>query len=145
MNGKSKCKILKDIRRQIAQENDIEYITSECKFQGECSGTCPKCESELRYLENELAKRRKAGKAIAVAGIAAALVVGSSGCTLDNPFAATTSGDVPYEQTQSQSTEIEAGKVVLPTDDELTGEPPITEPTEELLQGDVPLVDDGGE
>lgn len=80
MNGKSKCKILKDIRRQIAQENDIAFITSECKYQGDCSGTCPKCEAEVRYLEEELRKRQKAGKAVAVAGIAAALVVAASGC-----------------------------------------------------------------
>lgn len=81
MNGKSKCKILKDIRREIAKQNDIEYITSECKFQGECSGTCPKCEAEVKYLEDALAKRKNAGKAVAVAGIAAALMVGISGCT----------------------------------------------------------------
>ena len=56
MNGKSKCKILKDIRRQIAADNDIEFVTSECKYQGECTGTCPKCEAEVRYLEQELDK-----------------------------------------------------------------------------------------
>lgn len=80
MNGKSKCKILKDIRRQIAQDNDIEFVTAECKFQGECAGTCPKCEAEVRYLEQELAKRQKAGKAVAVAGIAATILVSSAGC-----------------------------------------------------------------
>lgn len=80
MSGKSKCKILKQIRQQIATENDIEFITSECKFQGECSGTCPKCEAEVRYLEQELQKRRQAGKAVAVAGIAATLIVSASGC-----------------------------------------------------------------
>ena len=83
MNGKNKCRILKDIRRQIAQDNDIEFITSECKYQGECSGTCPKCEAEVRYLEQELAKRQAAGKAIAVAGIAATLVFGTAGCCMD--------------------------------------------------------------
>ena len=82
MNGKSKCKVLKDIRKKIAAENDIVYVTSECKYQGECSGTCPKCEAELRYLEEELAKRKNLGKTVAVAGIAAALVVGSTGCAL---------------------------------------------------------------
>ena len=81
MSGKGKCKILKQIRRQIAAENDIEFITSECKFQGECSGTCPKCEAEVRYLEQELQKRRQAGKAVAVAGIAAAMIVSASGCS----------------------------------------------------------------
>ena len=86
MNGKSKCKILKEIRREIARNNDIEFITSECTFQGECSGTCPKCEAELRYLEQALEKRRHTGKAVAVAGIAAALVVTATGCSLDDFF-----------------------------------------------------------
>ena len=40
--GKQTCKILKDIRRQIAEANDIEFITSECQYQGDCLGTCPK-------------------------------------------------------------------------------------------------------
>ena len=39
--GKRTCKILKEIRKQIAQNNDIEFITSECKHQGDCLGTCP--------------------------------------------------------------------------------------------------------
>ena len=68
--GKRTCKILKEIRQQIADRNDIDYITSECHFQGECKGTCPKCEAELQYLENELSKRRQLGKAVVVAGIA---------------------------------------------------------------------------
>ena len=80
MNGKAKCKILKDIRKRIAEENDIEFITSECTHRGNCKGTCPKCEAELRYLEAELNKRRNAGKAIAVAGIAAAVMLTSTGC-----------------------------------------------------------------
>ena len=80
MNGKAKCKILKDIRKRIAEENDIEFITSECTHRGNCKGTCPKCEAELRYLEAELNKRRNAGKAVAVAGIAAAVMLTSTGC-----------------------------------------------------------------
>ncbi len=51
--GKQTCKILKDIRRQIAEANDIEFITSECQYQGDCLGTCPKCEAEVRYLEQQ--------------------------------------------------------------------------------------------
>lgn len=75
MDGKSKCKILKDIRRQIAVKNDIAYVTEECKFQGDCTGTCPKCEAEVRYLEAELRKRRQAGRAVVLHGIAAAMVI----------------------------------------------------------------------
>ena len=57
MRGKQKCRILKDIRRRIAEENDIPFVTRECGFQGECRGTCPRCESELRYLEQQLERR----------------------------------------------------------------------------------------
>ena len=99
MNGKSKCKFLREIRRQIAAENDIEFVTSECKYQGECTGTCPKCEAEVRYLEQELAKRQMAGKAVAVAGITAAIMLSTTGCP-----SSTTMGDpVVYPET-SQST-----------------------------------------
>ena len=78
--GKKTCKILKEIRRQIAEKNEIEYITAECHFQGECRGTCPKCEAELQYLENELFKRRQLGKAVAVAGISLGIASTFSAC-----------------------------------------------------------------
>lgn len=75
MSGKNKCKILKDIRKKIADENDIPFVTEECKYKGDCTGTCPKCEAELVYLELELQKRQQVGKRIAVAGIATAAVL----------------------------------------------------------------------
>jgi|GEM_PF-3215644 len=75
--GKETCRILKEIRRQIADANDIEYITSECRFQGDCLGTCPKCEAEVQYLEQQLSSRHAAGKAIALAGISAGLIMTS--------------------------------------------------------------------
>ena len=80
MKGKKRCKILKEIRRQIAQNNDIEYVTSECKHKGDCLGTCPKCEEEVRYLERELEKRQKLGRTIAVAGLSVALMTSTVGC-----------------------------------------------------------------
>jgi len=79
--GKKTCKILKEIRQQIADKNNIEYITSECHFQGECQGTCPKCEEEVRYLENELNKRRQLGKAVAIAGISLGVAGAFSACS----------------------------------------------------------------
>ena len=69
MLGKQKCKILKEIRQRIADENDIPYVTRDCRYRGECTGTCPKCEAELRYLEQELEKRERAGKEPTVAGL----------------------------------------------------------------------------
>lgn len=70
--GKQTCKILKEIRRQIAEANDIEFVVSECRYKGDCLGTCPKCEAEVRYLEQQLRVRSLAGKAVSLAGISAA-------------------------------------------------------------------------
>lgn len=71
--GKKICKTLKDIRREIAKANDIEYEPRECKHEGDCLGTCPACEAEVSYLERQLDLRRKLGKAVAVVGISAGL------------------------------------------------------------------------
>ena len=84
--GKETCRILKEIRRQIAETNDIEFITSECRYQGDCLGTCPKCEAEVQYLEQQLSVRHAAGKAIALASISAGLIALSScsSCSVQN-------------------------------------------------------------
>lgn len=79
MRGKHTCRILKEIRRKIAEVNDIEFVTSECRYQGDCSGTCPKCEAEVRYLERQLRIRQLMGKAVVLAGVSAG-VMGLSGC-----------------------------------------------------------------
>ena len=42
----------------------------ECTYKGECRGTCPRCEAEVRYLENALADRLRLGKVATVAGLA---------------------------------------------------------------------------
>ena len=134
MNGKNKCKILKQIRRQIAEANDISYITSECKYQGDCSGTCPKCEAEVRYLEEQLKKRQNTGKAVAVAGIAAVLMLTATGCQSIFPPQVTTAGDVPY-QTEATSTSTPRGTEPTASLPELMGEPVI----EDELAGVPPL------
>ncbi len=82
MNGKQKCRILKEIRQQIAQENNIELITKECTHKGVCRGTCPRCEAEVIYLEQELEKRRKVQKRIALAGISAGITLSLSSCAI---------------------------------------------------------------
>lgn len=80
MRGKEKCRILREIRRRIADENEIPFVTEECGFKGECRGTCPRCESELRYLERQLAARSALGKRVAVAALCAGLGFAASGC-----------------------------------------------------------------
>ena len=80
MNGKNRCRILKQIRQKIADENDIPYVTRECTFRGECRGTCPKCEAELKYLEQQLEKRRRLGKSVAVTAVAAGMTASLTAC-----------------------------------------------------------------
>ena len=71
--GKSTCKLLKDIRQQIADANGISYQPIECQHKGDCAGTCPACEEEIRYLEGELKARKGNGFGMKVAGIAAGI------------------------------------------------------------------------
>ncbi len=78
--GKNTCRILKEIRKKIADENDIEFVVSECTYQGDCLGTCPKCEAEVRYLERELEKRQRIGKAAVVTGLGVSTLLGLTAC-----------------------------------------------------------------
>ena len=71
--GKSTCKLLKSIRQQIADANGISYQPKECHHKGDCTGTCPACEEEIRYLERELKARKGNGFGMKVAGIAAGI------------------------------------------------------------------------
>ncbi len=84
MRGKDKCRILKQIRKKIADENEIPYVVEECKHKGECKGTCPKCEADLKMLERELSLRHKIGKTVAIAGIAAGMMTMTTGCDIDD-------------------------------------------------------------
>jgi len=70
MNGKKICKSLREIRCRIARANDIDYTPAVCTHEGNCSGTCPACESELRYIERQLLRRTATGKKVALAGLA---------------------------------------------------------------------------
>ena len=83
--SKQTCKILKEIRKQIAEENDINLVIEDCTYQGDCLGTCPKCEAEVRYLERELEKRQRLGKAAVVAGLSVGLLGASQVALAQQP------------------------------------------------------------
>ncbi|MDE6402929.1 MAG: energy transducer TonB, partial [Muribaculaceae bacterium] len=51
-----------------------------CRYKGDCLGTCPKCEAEVRYLEQQLRACSLTGKAVALAGISAGMIL-MSGCS----------------------------------------------------------------
>ena len=73
--GRTICKVLKDVRQKIATENGISYHPEECHHKGECTGTCPGCEKEIRYLEEQLKNKQHSGLGLKVAGIAAGVCV----------------------------------------------------------------------
>ena len=73
--GRAICKVLKDVRQKIANENGISYHPEECHHKGECTGTCPGCEKEIRYLEEQLKNKQHSGLGLKVAGIAAGVCV----------------------------------------------------------------------
>lgn len=73
--GKSTCETLKAIRKQIADANEIPYEPVVCTHKGDCMGTCPVCESEMRYIENQLNIRKMAGKAVKIVGLATVMTL----------------------------------------------------------------------
>lgn len=73
-HGKYICNALKQVRLDIARANGINYAPQECHHEGDCAGTCPACENEMRYLEREIARRRALGKVALVAGVSMGLM-----------------------------------------------------------------------
>ena len=89
--GKKVCRELNAVRKQIADANEIDFTPRECTHQGDCPGTCPACEDEVRYIENQLSLRQRLGKAVVLAGLSLA-VSSCGGCASNQPV-----GIVPYE------------------------------------------------
>lgn len=143
MKGKAKCKALKEIRRQIAETNDIPYAVSQCTYQGDCKGTCPKCEAELKYLERELALRQSLGKAVAVTGISVGVCASLTACTPEDllkyipgyEYEEVTAGEAPMPVTTTTlPSDIEG---TLPSDD-IEGEVEWVEPEDETSDSETP-------
>lgn len=144
MRGKNKCKILKEIRQKIADENDIPYVTQECSYQGECSGTCPRCEAELRYLEQQLEKRQRLGKTVTVAALSASLMLGLTACPNNVKEGEVPLRTEPFSQESSDpyDTLVQGTIATSETDPIVVGEVPNT--TDECvieLEGDVAYVE----
>ena len=108
--GKSICNVLKTIRKQIAEANEIKYEPRECHHKGECRGTCPACEAEVRYIEQQLDIRRQLGKAVALMGISAGL------------SALTSCNNKAEEVKEVEKDSLTVGKVLKESDTHLTGD-----------------------
>lgn len=126
--GKRTCNVLKEVRLQIAKANEIKYAPRECHHEGPCAGTCPACEAEVKYLEQQLQIRRMLGRAVMLTGIAAGLssltACGQSklpkGCENDSTETEL-AGDVAVEgymepEPEEEQEEIVRGKIPAPVD-----------------------------
>lgn len=67
--GKRICNALKELHKRIADANEIPFEMNECTHNGECLGTCPKCEQEVNYLINSIEKREQEGKPVVIEGL----------------------------------------------------------------------------
>ena len=67
--GRDKCDMLRKLRIKIAKANNIDLVVNECHNTNPCLGTCPACDSELKYLESELMKKASRGEKISVSGL----------------------------------------------------------------------------
>ena len=117
-HGKDICKELKAVRRNIAEENGIALEMPECTYQGPCRGTCPRCESELRYLENALAERLRMGRTAKVAGIALALAsTAAAGAQTNEELG------VKNEESAAAGVDATVGGPVVPLREPIVGKP----------------------
>ena len=107
-HGKKICEHLKVVRKQIADANDIPYEITECPHQGPCAGTCPKCESELRYIENQLSLRRAAGKAVSLVGLSLGISSVFAAQEVNNDSVAVKTDSISSE---SQGVEVTEGAI----------------------------------
>lgn len=149
MKGKEKCRALKELRQKIAEENDIEYAVSECTHRGNCKGTCPKCEAELRYLERELERRVKLGRTVVLAGLSACLAGIVAGCDNKddkNVWSDSNSGSTAYVEPEIDGDVVEYepsqpdGDTTEATEQGGTETEPLDGETIEL-EGDISVVD----
>ena len=125
--GKRTCNVLKAVRLQIAKANEIKYEPHECHHEGPCAGTCPACEAEVKYLEQQLVIRRMLGKAVVLTGIAASMTSLTAcgqnkvpkGCENDSTITEL-AGDVAVdgymEEPESEVEEVVRGKMPAPVD-----------------------------
>lgn len=138
--GKKICKTLKEVRMQVAKVNDIDYTPAECHHKGDCAGTCPNCEAEVKYLERQLQLRRQLGKAVAVVGVSVGLAA-LSACKTHRAAAPIEQGGDVTVGTEAPTIEMTEGIVPMTFDTTAVEPAPvIVQPTDAIYgeNSDIP-------
>lgn len=132
MTGKEKCNYLKQLRNSIAKKNNIEYVSEECRFKGNCKGTCPKCEAELKELTKKINDKKKIILGLGIGAATLGLVgcvntpdhiptessaVSSEGETREIQLENEVEGDIELVETDKENIEISGNvEMVIPDD-----------------------------
>ncbi len=131
---KERCRELKGIRAQIAQDLGIELHQTECTYEGYCSGTCPKCRSEELRLNAAMLKKQlqeaDLKRRVTAAGLTTVVALGLTGCDIGDVYVTEGTPSMPQE-------EVLEGDVI-----EITDSSESTEGTEVILMGEMPLMTD---
>lgn len=70
MNGIEKCKLLREIRKQVCADNGLPFTEEECPNEHpDCRGTCPACELHLQRLNKMLDELKRKGVKVNYDGI----------------------------------------------------------------------------
>ena len=70
MNGIEKCKLLREIRKQVCADNGLPFTEEECPNEHpDCRGTCPACELHLQRLNKMLDELKRKGMKVNYDGI----------------------------------------------------------------------------
>ncbi len=69
--------------------NGITYEPRVCHYKGHCSGTCPACEAERKYIETELSLRKRMGEAVCVTGVAIGILAAPYNACAQTPSVST--------------------------------------------------------
>ena len=70
MNGIEKCRLLREIRKRLCEDNGLPFPEEKCPNEHPgCRGTCPACELHLLILNKMLGELKRNGKKIIYDGI----------------------------------------------------------------------------
>ena len=70
LNGIEKCRLLREIRRQICLDNGLPFTEEDCPNESPgCRGTCPACELHILGLNRMLEEMKQNGEHLNYDGI----------------------------------------------------------------------------
>ena len=132
---KEKCNHLKAIRKNMADALGVELNQTECTYEGDCKGTCPKCQQEEKKLSAVLLK----GTAVATS---AALML--AGCGTER-IELNLEGDIDVSSLPRKAEEYIMGILPYEEVDELAGDVAVEDFEGEILEGSLEYIPENEE